>query len=114
MTDKVQNKPGPRKLPLVVEYREAPHTSQAVITTAEGPSLKNWDAEYVHLSGYAGPYGFEVFAAAPDLLEALRGAIGALEFSRDCHADLSNQEEAFAQDRLDAARAAIAKAEGRG
>lgn len=53
-----------------------------------------------------------LIAAAPDLLEALRGAIGALEFSRDYHNDLSNEEQAFAQDRLDAALKAIAKATG--
>lgn len=51
-----------------------------------------------------------LIAAAPDLLEALEGAIGALEFSRDFHSDLSNAEQAFAQDKLDAARAAITKA----
>lgn len=64
-----------------------------------------------------GDYGSEadarLIAAAPDLLEALRGAIGALEFSRDYHMDLNNEEQAFAQDKLDAAHAAIAKAEGR-
>ncbi len=50
--------------------------------------------------------------AAPDLLAALKGAIGALEFSRDYHADLGNEEQAFCQDKLDAAVKAIAKAEG--
>lgn len=48
-----------------------------------------------------------------EMLEALRGAIGALEFSRDYHMDLNNEEQAFAQDKLDAARYAIEKAEGR-
>jgi hypothetical protein len=41
---------------------------------------------------------------------ALEGAIGALEFSRDYHADLSDAEQAFCQAKLDAARAAIAAA----
>lgn len=49
-------------------------------------------------------------SAAPDLLEALKGAIGALEFSQDYHRDLGNEEQAFVADRLDAALAAIAKA----
>lgn len=49
-----------------------------------------------------------------ELLEALQGAIGALEFSQDFHRDLGNEEQAFAADRLDAARAAIAKALGEG
>jgi len=51
-----------------------------------------------------------LIAAAPDLLAALQGAIGALEFSQDYHRDLGNEDQAFAADRLDAARAAIAKA----
>ena len=51
-------------------------------------------------------------AANASLLEALEGAIGALEFSRDYHSDLSNAEQAFAQDKLDAATKAIAKARG--
>jgi hypothetical protein len=51
-----------------------------------------------------------LFAASPRLLEALEGAIGALEFSRDYHADLSDAEQAFCQAKLDAARAAIAAA----
>lgn len=50
--------------------------------------------------------------AAPDLLSALQGAIGALEFSQDYHRDLSNSEQAFAADKLDAARAAITAALG--
>ena len=51
-----------------------------------------------------------LIAAAPDLLAALQGAIGALEFSQDYHRDLGNEDQAFAADRLDDARAAIAKA----
>ena len=54
-----------------------------------------------------------LIAAAPELLVALRGAVGALEFSRDYHRDLGNEDQAFAQDRLDAALKAISKAEGR-
>lgn len=46
-------------------------------------------------------------------LAALRGAVGALEFSRDYHSDLSNSEQAFAQDKLDAVTAAIATLEAR-
>lgn len=45
------------------------------------------------------------------LEDALRGAIGALEFSRDYHRDLGNEEQAFCQDKLDAANAALAKLE---
>lgn len=53
-----------------------------------------------------------LIAAAPALLEALKGAIGALEFSRDYHTDLGNEEQAYCQDRLDAALRAIAQATG--
>lgn len=52
----------------------------------------------------------EAHAAALKLREcreALRGAVGALEFSRDYHKDLGNEDQAFAQDRLDAARKAL-------
>lgn len=54
-----------------------------------------------------------LIAAAPDMLEALKGAIGALEFSRDYHTDLGNAEQAFCQDKLDAALNAIRKAEAK-
>lgn len=50
--------------------------------------------------------------AHDDLVAALEGAIGALEFSRDFHSDLGNEDQAFAQDKLDAATAALAKARG--
>ena len=53
-----------------------------------------------------------MFAASLEMLDALKGAIGALEFSRDFHSDLGNEEQAFAQDKLDAALKAIAKATG--
>jgi len=56
------------------------------------------------------PEDVALLVAAPDLLAALRGALGALEFSRDYHSDLNNAEQAFAQDRLDAAVKAIKKA----
>jgi hypothetical protein len=53
-----------------------------------------------------------LIAAAPELLDALQKAVGALEFSRDYHKDLGNEDQAFAQDMLDAALKAIAKATG--
>jgi hypothetical protein len=58
------------------------------------------------------PATARLIASAPDLLEALKGAIGALEFFQDFHRDLGNEDQAFAADRLDAARAAIARATG--
>jgi hypothetical protein len=64
--------------------------------------------------GTCGEIADEILSAASpdaDLLAALKGAVGALEFSRDYHADLGNEDQAFAQDRLDAATKAISKAE---
>jgi hypothetical protein len=46
-------------------------------------------------------------ALAETLAEALEGSIGALEFSREYHKDLGNEDQAFAQDRLDAATKAL-------
>jgi len=46
-------------------------------------------------------------ALAETLAGALEGSIGALEFSRDYHKDLGNEDQAFAQDRLDAATQAL-------
>lgn len=47
-----------------------------------------------------------------ELTLAVRGAVGALEFSRDYHGDLGNEDQAFAQDKLDAAFRALATADG--
>lgn len=54
----------------------------------------------------------DLVSAAPELLAALEGAIGALEFSLEFHRDLGNSDIAFAADKLDAAVKAIAKARG--
>lgn len=52
-----------------------------------------------------------LIAAAPDLLEALEGAIGALEMDHDAGKDMGDADwEGIAYQRLEAARAAIAKA----
>ena len=34
--------------------------------------ISKWDEQYISLSGYCGEYGPHVFAAAPELLEALK------------------------------------------
>jgi hypothetical protein len=73
-------------------------------TSDHAPTAKRWRDETVANA--------HLIAAAPAMYEALRGAIGALEFSRDFHNDLGNEEQAFAQDRLDAALAILAQAEG--
>lgn len=78
-----------------------------VAPNAIGRSICNITTGHDEAAGNA-----RLIAAAPDLFEALKGAIGALEFSRDYHADLGNEEQALCQDRLDAARTALAKARG--
>lgn len=53
-------------------------------------------------------------ASSPDLYAALKGAIGALEYSVDCARDDGNNADIdFAQSKLEAALNAIAKAEGK-
>lgn len=54
-----------------------------------------------------------LIAAAPELLAALKGALGALEQDVDTGADYNDADwSGIAQQRLEAAKAAIAKAEG--
>lgn len=54
-----------------------------------------------------------LIAAAPDLLEALQGAIGALEQDHDAGKEMGDSDwEGLAYQRLEAARAAIARATG--
>lgn len=62
---------------------------------------RHWDDQYVNFSGYYGSYGPHVFAAAPDLLAALKAIV-----SDGCMlaADVQNTRQAMA---------AITKAEGR-
>lgn len=66
--------------------------------------LLDWDDYYIEISGYFGNIGPHVFAAAPDLLEALE----------DCLAYLTNEcsHMTSAEPERHAARAAIAKAKG--
>lgn len=42
----------------------------------------NWDDDYVSFSGFFGSYGPQVFAAAPEMLEALKLASAALGANR--------------------------------
>lgn len=43
-------------------------------------SKGDWDAVYVSFSGFFGSYGPNVFAAAPEMLEALKKALTTLQF----------------------------------
>ena len=42
--------------------------------------LENWDETYVSFSGYFGKFKPELFAAAPDLYEALEMALAWLDY----------------------------------
>lgn len=72
---------------------------QHEVTNGEGLFGGEFDREYVHMSGYCGPHNPWTFAAAPELLAALKAMVlNDKHTYRDCHK---------------AALAAIAKAEGR-
>lgn len=99
-----------------------PGTLQVHPTSAEGQfSIDNdqdrlnakgtWDERYVNFSGYFGSYGPHMFAAAPDMLAALKEALWAL----DNMAAILNAKgiESTLMDPRPGIRAAIAKAEGR-
>lgn len=47
-----------------------------------------------------------------EMVAALEGSVGALEFSLDFHRDLGNADISFAADKLDAVTKAITKAKG--
>lgn len=68
------------------------------------PPEMEWDDYYVEFSGYYGAHGPHVFAAAPEMLAALKWAESALApFSK----------EPAEKSGMSLIRAAIAKAEGR-
>jgi hypothetical protein len=74
----------------------------SMIAASEGGVASVWNKEDAYL-----------IAAAPELYEALEGAIGALEYSVDCaRDDGDNSDIDFAQSKLDAALNALAKARG--
>ena len=91
----------------------------ARLETADGWSINVRWARHGDDDPYAGAEAFapvlvdmvNSYASSQAEIErlrtALQGAIGALEFSRDYHSDLGNEEQAFAQDRLDAALSAL-------
>jgi hypothetical protein len=92
-----QHTPGPLH---VVEV-EAPR--QYRIESKYGQNKGEWDDIYVHFSGFFGSYGPNMFAAAPEMLAALRDCLRFLE--HDYRGGYSEPEKAKA-------RAAIAKATG--
>jgi hypothetical protein len=70
----------------------------------------DWDREYVSFSGFAGPYNPHLFAAAPDLLEALKAFVDGYEPDS---AKADSPAYVLFANKADMAIKAIAKAEGR-
>ena len=96
---------------LTVEVSSCPNQFRIV----NDPEPGNFDRAYVNFSGYFGEHGPHVFAAAPKLLAALKGALGALEQDYDAGKDMGDADwEGIAHERLQAARVAIAEAEAPG
>ena len=77
------------------------HHRQSVIESVN-PDNENWDQTYVALHGFTGPYPPEMFAAAPELYEALAGLIAEID---DC-------AQPADWDFYEPAMAALAKARG--
>lgn len=92
---------GKIKFDLRVRRHNRGDARQASIENAASDT-ECWDESYVDFSGFFGDLGPQMFAAAPDMLEALRGAAGLLDAFNLAH---SKQHAAVV--------AAIAKAEGR-
>lgn len=92
----------------VKHCKDPNHPRQFSVENSEADTVNygkmKWDDYYIHFGGYFGNLGPHVFAAAPDLLEALE----------DCLAYLTNEcsHMTSAEPERHAARAAIAKAKG--
>lgn len=87
--------------PIATGYRSPVPLASAFIESA-------WQDDDKTEESYANA---KIAAAAPDLLEALEGAIGALEQDLDAGRDSGDADwEGIAYQRLEAAKAAIAKA----
>ncbi len=90
---------------LVVEARG--EDQHAIETHPEDlRDARTFDAAYVCLSGYTGPYSPHLFAAAPKLLQALQAAYDALCISYPLHSVDMDQRDGV----LAAGREAMAEA----
>jgi hypothetical protein len=101
------------KLKLTVATALGGHGRQFVIESNHSELDGEFEDRYVLFSGYFGPYKPELFAAAPDLLEALKAMVD--KFDSEIHNEYDGTS--ILKHRLaevDFARLIIAKAEGRG
>lgn len=74
--------------------------------------LDDFDREYVSIGGFFGNHGPHVFAAAPELLVAVKDLLAPLERASIMLEARGKKLDSGAQASLDAARAAVTKAEG--
>jgi hypothetical protein len=79
-------------------------TGYVTIQNVAPPSDAQWNAERVDFSGFFGPHKPETFAAAPDLLSALRDMLAVCKTYQDDKGQAAIMK----------ARAAIAAATGEG
>ena len=85
------------------------------LAKALGARMADEDELNEHRRNGTDPYEADalLIAAAPDLLEALQAAIGALEFNHDYEVDNGDDDSAqFSLEALNQAKAAINKATG--
>lgn len=88
---------------LILRVIRSGHSGQFSIENGPGSLGGEFDRYYVHLSGYCGQHNPGVFAAAPELLQALELA---LEYWADREQRYRNRAPRWVKE----ARAAIAKA----
>ena len=94
--------------PLTVERRGDDASGQFSVKSDYFQIEGDWDDVYVHIHGYFGSYGPDLFAAAPDLEKALE-PFAVLGFSRH---ELGRRYDPATVENIMAARAALAKARG--
>ncbi len=74
--------------------------------------IDDFDRQYVSIGGFFGTHGPHVFAAAPELLTAVKDLLAPLERASIMLEARGKKLDSGAQASLDAARAAVTKAEG--
>ncbi|WP_185998194.1 hypothetical protein ACLIMP_04370 [Novosphingobium aerophilum] len=96
---------------LKLQVRATDHPGQFNVEN-DFRNLEHFDREHVHFGGYFGTHGPHVFAAAPELLEAVIDLLAPLERASLMLAAKGKKLDRSAQASLDFARAAVEKAHG--